>query len=327
MNILITGGAGYIGSHIAEQLSVRNYKLIIIDNLSTGYRNLINKKSIFIKGDIKNKKLLISVLRKYNIDTIIHLAALLNVKESEKKKLKYREINIRGTKNLLSACKNSNVKNFLFSSTCAVYGNVNGKVNERKKLNPSNYYGFTKYHAEKLIIKYSRKYKFKYSILRYFNVAGASNSKKIGEIQTSHGHLIKNIAIESLSKNPKILIYGKNYLTRDGTCIRDYIHVSDLADIHIKSLEKLNVDRKSFIINCGYGKGFSVLDVINIFKKIKKNLKVVFKERRLGDIPEVYSDTKKLKKILKWKPKFNDMNLIIKSAIIWERKLKNLNIK
>lgn len=327
MNILITGGAGYIGSHIAEQLSVKNYNLIIIDNLSTGYKRLINKKSIFIKGDIKNKKLLLSVIRKYNIDTIIHLAALLNVKESEKKKSKYRENNIRGTKNLLSACKNSNIKNFLFSSTCAVYGNVNGKVNERNKLNPSNYYGYTKFKGEELIKEYSRKYKFKYSILRYFNVAGASNSKKIGEIQTSHGHLIKNIAIESLSKNPKILIHGKNYLTRDGTCIRDYIHVSDLAEIHIKSLEKLNIDRKSFIINCGYGKGFSVLDVINVFKKTKKNLKVFFKERRLGDIPEIYSDTKKLKKILKWKPKFNDMNLIIKSAIKWERKLKSLKIK
>ena len=324
MNILITGGAGYIGSHIVEQLSNTKNNLTILDNLSTGYKKLIHKKARFIKGDIRDKKLLMSIIKKYNIHTIIHLAALLNVSESEKKKLLYKENNINGTKNLLIACKNSNVKNFIFSSTCAVYGNVKGKVSENKKLNPKNYYGYTKFQAENLIKEYSKKYKFKYSILRYFNVAGASNSKQIGEIHNSHGHLIKNLAIQSLKKKPKIFVYGNNYSTKDGTCIRDYIHVLDLADIHIRSLGQLNSNKKSFIINCGYGIGYSVLEVANIFKKFKKNIKIIISDRRLGDVPEVYSDTKKLKKILKWKPNYNNIVTIIKSAILWEKKLKNI---
>ena len=159
--------------------------------------------------------------------------------------------------------------------------------------------------------------------MRYFNVAGASPSGKIGEIETSHGHLIKNIAIQSMNKKPKINIYGNNYPTKDGTCVRDYIHVTDLADIHVKGLNYLKEYRKSFKLNCGYGKGYSVLEIVNTFKKIKKNTQINFMKRRQGDIAQIYSDTKKFKKILKWKPKYNNINKIIKSAINWEKKLKN----
>ena len=323
MNILITGGAGYVGSHIAEQLVNKKYDIIILDNLKTGHKKLINKKAIFIKGDIKNKKLLIRIIKRYNIQRIIHLAALLNVNEAERNKLKYEINNIQGTRNLIFACKNLNVRNLIFSSTCSIYGYTKGSVSERKKPNPQGYYARTKLKGEELIKKYSKKYKFKYAILRYFNVAGASRSGKIGEIEASHGHLIKNIAIQSLKKKPIINIFGNNYPTKDGTCVRDYIHISDLADIHIKGLDYLEKNKKSFILNCGYGKGYSVLEIVNIFKKIKKNLIINYQKRRPGDIAQVYSNTKKLNQLLKWKPKYNDMNEIIKSAINWEKKLQN----
>jgi len=320
MKILLSGGAGYIGSHITEHLIDRKYDVIILDNLITGHKRLINQKANFIKGDINNKKLLSNIIKQYNISTIIHLAAYLNVSEAEKKKLKYWNNNIKGTVNLLSACKNSNVRNFIFSSSCSIYGNVKGIVNERAKPNPQGYYAYTKFKGEELIKKYSKKYKFKYGILRYFNVAGASSTGKIGQIE-SNGQLIKNIAIQSLKKNPVIKIFGNNYPTKDGTCVRDYIHVSDLADIHIKGLNYLEKKKKSFILNCGYGKGYSVQEIVTIFKKIKKNLTINYQKRRPGDIAQAYSNTKKLNKLLKWKPKYNNINKIIKSAIEFEKKL------
>ena len=320
-NILVTGGAGYIGSHIVEQLIKNKEKVIILDNLVTGYKKLINKKAKFIKADIKNKSKITKIIKDYNISSIIHLAAYLNVSEAEKNKKKYYQNNITGTKNLLEASKNTNVKNIIFSSSCSIYGNVKGSVDEKRKPNPQGYYGFTKYKGEELVKKLSVKYKFKYGILRYFNVAGASSSGKIGEIEKSHGHLIKNIAIESLKKNPQIKIFGSDYKTKDGTCIRDYVHVSDLADIHIKGLKYLKDNQKSFILNCGYGKGYSVQQIVNIFKKIKKNVEVQYQKRRPGDITQVYANSKKFKKILMWRPKYNNIRLIIQSAIQWEKKL------
>ena len=322
-NILVTGGAGYIGSHIVEQLIKNKENVIILDNLVTGYKKLINKKAKFVKADIKNKSKIIEIIKDYNISSIIHLAAYLNVSEAENNKKKYYQNNIIGTKNLLEVCKNSNVENIIFSSSCSIYGDVKGSVNENKKANPQGYYAYTKYKSEELIKKFSKKNKFKYGILRYFNVAGASPSGKIGEIEKSHGHLIKNLAIESLKKNPKIKIFGNDYSTKDGTCIRDYVHVSDLADVHIKGLKYLKDNQKSFVLNCGYGKGYSVKQIVDIFKKIKKSVDVQYQKRRPGDIAQVYANTKKFKKILKWRPKFNNIKLIIQSAIKWEKKLKN----
>ncbi len=322
MNILVTGGAGYIGSHIVELLSQKKTNNIyILDNLTTGYKRLINKKSKFFKGDINNKKLIKKILNKFNIETIIHLAALLNISEAEKNKKKYNKNNIAGTKSLILSCANTKVRNIIFSSSCSVYGSTKGSVNEKKKLNPQGYYAYTKYKGEELIKKYYKKLNYNYGILRYFNVAGASQSGKIGEIATSHGHLIKNIAIQSMNRKPVLNIYGNNYPTKDGTCIRDYIHVTDLADIHIKGLSYLVKNKKSFILNCGYGKGYSVLQLANKLKKINKNLKINFIKRRPGDVSQVFSDTKKFKKILKWKPRYNNIDKIIKSAINWEKKL------
>ncbi len=324
MNILVTGGAGYIGSHIIELLvKKKTNKVIVLDNLSTGFKILINQKSKFFKGDINNKKIVNKLINKFKIDTIIHLAASLNVSEAQTNKKKYYKNNIRGTKNLLLSCRNTTVENIIFSSSCSIYGNIKGSVNERKKPNPQGYYAFTKYKGEQLIKKYASKFNYNFGILRYFNVAGASPSGKIGEIETSHGHLIKNIAIQSIKEKPKLNIYGNNYNTKDGTCIRDYIHVTDLADIHIKGIDYLIKNKKSFTLNCGYGKGYSVLQIANKFKKIKKNTQINFMNKRPGDIAQVYSDTKKFKKLLRWKPKYNDIKKIIKSAISWEVKLKN----
>tara|TARA_A100001035_G_C27781428_1_gene501937 strand:+ start:1899 stop:2891 length:993 start_codon:yes stop_codon:yes gene_type:complete len=320
-NILVTGGAGYIGSHIVENLVKTKNKVIILDNLVTGYKRLINKKAKFIQGDIKKKRELIKIIKNNNINSIIHLAAYLNVSEAEKNKKKYYNNNVIGTKNLIEACKNSSVKNIIFSSSCAVYGNVKGAVSEYKKPDPGGYYGYTKFKGEELLKKFEKKYNYNFGILRYFNVAGASPSGKIGEIETSHGHLIKNLAIQSLKKNSKVKIFGNNYKTKDGTCIRDYIHVTDLADIHIKGLDYLKKNKKSFILNCGYGKGYSVEQIVNIFKRIKKNVSVVYLNRRPGDIAQVYSNTNNFKKIIKWKPKHNNIKKIILSAINWEKKI------
>jgi UDP-glucose 4-epimerase len=323
-SILITGGAGYIGSHVVEQLIKKKLKIIILDNLVTGFRKLINSKAEFIKGDIKDKISVNKILKKHNIDTIIHFAAHLNVSEAEKYKKKYFKNNILGTENLIKACKSTNVRNIIFSSSCSIYGNVKGAVSESKKPNPMSYYAYTKYKGENIIKKNSKKYKYKYAILRYFNVAGASVSNKIGEIESSHGHLFKNLAIEAQKKIPVVSIYGSDYKTKDGTCIRDYIHVSDLADIHIKSIEALKKTNKSLILNCGYGKGYSVKEIVNIFKKIKKNCVIKYLDRRPGDVAQVYADTKKFKRILNWKPKYNNVKMILQSAIQWEKKLKNI---
>jgi len=322
-NILVTGGAGYIGSHIVEQLIKTKARVVIIDNLATGYKKLINKKAIFVKGDIKNFKKLSKTVDKYRIDSIIHLAAYLNISEAERNKKKYYQNNVLGTLNLIKCCKSSNIKSIVFSSSCSIYGNTIGAVDENKRANPKGYYARTKYEGEKIIIKYAKKFNYKYAILRYFNIAGASSSNKIGEINSSHGHLFKNIAIQSLKRKPVISVYGDNYKTKDGTCVRDYMHVSDLSIAHVKALKYLKEKSKSVILNCGYGKGYSVLEILRMFKKIKKNLKINFVERRKGDVAAVYSDTKKFKKTIKMKVKYNNIRKILKSSIKWEKILKN----
>ena len=318
-NVLVTGGAGYIGSHIVEQLLKTKARIVIIDNLVTGYRKLINKNAIFIKGDIKNFKQLSKTIYKYKINSVIHLAAYLNISEAERNKKKYYQNNVIGTFNLIKCCKSSNIKNIVFSSSCSIYGNTIGAVDEKKKANPKGYYAYTKYKGEKMITKYAKKYNYNYAILRYFNIAGASSSNKIGEINSSHGHLFKNIAIQSLKKKPVMNVYGNNYKTKDGTCVRDYMHVSDLSVAHVKALKYLKEKSNSIILNCGYGRGYSVLEILRMFQKIKKNLKINFVQRRKGDIAAVYADTKKFKKTIKMKFKYNNIHKILKSSIKWEK--------
>ena len=322
-NVLVTGGAGYIGSHIVELLVKKKYKVFIIDNLSFGYRRLINKEAKFYKSDIKKIKKVRQIINNNKIDSIIHLAAYLSVGEGEKKPKKYYFNNVTGTLNLLKACVDTKVKNFLFSSTCAVYNDGIFKVNENTKLLPKSVYGKTKLAGERIIKSHSKKYSINYGILRFFNVAGASSSGKIGQIK-SGDQLFKNLSITVTKKNPKVNIYGNNYNTRDGTCVRDYIHVSDIADLHLRVLSKIDKVKKSVILNCGYGFGISVLQVVNAFQKeTKEKIKIIIKKKRKGDMEKIISINTKLKKFINWKPKYNNLSLIIKSCLDWEKKLKS----
>ena len=286
--------------------------------MSTGHKRLINKKATFIKANINKTQLIKKIILKNKIDTIIHLAAKTIVTESEKKPKLYYKANVLGTSSLLDAAKNSSVKNFLFSSTAAVYGSKIRYVNEKSKTLPDSVYGKTKLQAEDLV---KRNFKKNYIILRYFNVVGASPSKKIGLIN-KYGQLFKNFAVEILKNKPKLSVYGKDYNTKDGTCIRDFIHVSDLANIHLKVLLKASKDNKSVVLNCGYGKGFSVLEVVNNFKKFSKNKVIVkFEKRRKAEIVESVANVTKLKKYLKWRPKFFNLSRMIKNSLDWEKRL------
>ena len=316
-SILVTGGAGYIGSKIVHDLIKQNKKVVVIDNLSTGFKKLVNKKSTFYKIDFSTK-LLKQILKNHKIKTIIHCAASTNVIEANKNKKKYHLNNVLKTKKLLQNIKDQKIDNFIYSSTCAVYGNVKKKVNENTSLKPVNFYGITKLKAENLVKKYSKVNNFNYAILRYFNVAGADNKNKIG-IYKNNGQLIKNIASSIISEKKIVNIFGNNYQTKDGTCIRDFIHVSDISQIHLLALKKINISNSNLILNCGYGKEYSILNVINRFEKIYKiNFIKNFLPKRDGDIVKMTCDNKKLKKKLNFQGKFN-INDIIKSSVIWEK--------
>ncbi len=321
-NILVTGGAGYIGSHVVEKLVKTNSNIFIIDNLKTGFKRLINTKAEFIKADINNINLVKKIINKKKINTIIHLAGLVDPIESEKKKRKYFRNNINGTLNLIKSCKNSKVVNFIFSSSASVYGNVPRAAVETMPLKPNNYYAYTKLKCEKIIKKYSKIYNYNYSILRLFNACGASSSGKIGIMSKKNKSFFKILAKKSFKKNPIINIYGNNHDTKDGTCVRDFIHVSDLALLHVKCLDYLIKKRKSLLINCGYGVGYSVLSIVKLFqKKINKTIRIKFIKKRKGEISVSYANINKMKKILKWKPKNNKIEHILKSSIKWEKKI------
>ena len=322
-NILITGGAGYIGSHISEILIKKNKNIFIVDNLSTGFRKLLHKKAKFFNLDIRNSFKLNKVINNYNIDSIIHLAAVLSVGESEKKPKKYKSINIDGTKKLLNSIKKTKVRNIIFSSTCAVYKDGMVRVNEKSSVKPTSVYGKTKLKGEKLIKSFSKKNGLNYGILRFFNVAGASASGKIGQINKGD-QLFKNLSLQVKKKFPVFKIYGSDYSTRDGTCIRDYIHVTDLADIHLISAKHLLKTQDSHIFNCGYGKGYSVMEVVKAFSKfLNKEIKYKFGPRREGDSQMIVSNVEKFDKFFSWRPKFNNLEQIIKTAYEWEKKLNN----
>jgi UDP-glucose 4-epimerase len=319
-NILLTGGAGYIGSHIAEILVKRKKNVFIVDNLSTGYKRLINKKAKFFKLDIHNSKKINQIIVKNKIDSVIHLAASLVIGVGEKYPKRYFKNNVVGTQSVLNACKGTPVKNFIFSSTAAVYKDGFYRVSENSILKPKSVYGKTKLKAEELIKKYCNNLKINYGILRYFNIVGGSPTGKIGLINKSD-HLFKNFSTEILKKKPLLKIYGSNYNTKDGSCIRDFIHVSDIAEIHSKVLEKIENLKKSKIFNCGYNKGTSVLEVAKEFQKQSLNdVNIIKLTRRKGDLAKIIAANNKLKKFIKWKPKYNKLSLIVKSCLNWEKK-------
>ena len=321
-NILIIGGSGYIGRQIVHLLNKNKFKILVIDDLSTTKKNYLKKNVNFKKINILNKDNLDKIFKNNKFDTVIHLAAKCVVSESEKIPKQYYNTNVLGTKNIITNCRKYKIKNFIFSSSCSVFANTAKIVKENSLKKPISYYGKTKLMAEKLIKKNLQNTKIKFLILRYFNVVGADLKNKIGEIGNKD-RLFNNISKRILQNKYLIDIYGNNYKTKDGTCIRDYIHVHDLAEIHIKCLEKVNQIKKSIYLNCSYGKGYSVLDVAKSFQKIsKKRIKVKFKSKRVGDMKEIVSSNKKLNNFIKWKPKFNSIDKMVSSTFIWNKYLK-----
>lgn len=315
-NILLTGGAGYIGSHVSELLLKKGYKITILDNLSTGSKKLLPPRVTFKKIDICDKKLMEKIFKKNSFDAVIHLAASLSVTESQKNPKKYYLNNIFGTQNLLDLCIEYKVKKFIFSSTCAVYGSVEGAVKENHKKKPESYYGKTKHICEELIQNYSKNYNLDYVILRYFNVIGASNSGKRGQLD-SQG-LFKSITKTLKVKKNEVTIFGNDYNTRDGTCIRDYIDVNDLSDLHFQSLKTKKAKNK--IINCGYNKGYTVKEIVGLFSTIlNKKIKIKYSRRRAGDVVAIYSNNRYMKTIFpKWKRSFG-INKSIENTLNWEK--------
>lgn len=330
MNILITGGAGYIGSHVVKQLlNEKIHNIVILDSIKTGFMHTINTLKLdgefkFINQCLSNWKEIEKVFSSYNFDVVIHFAASLLVGESVENPLKYYLNNTCNTANLISLCNKYNVNKFIFSSTAAVYGepDINRMpLNENEITNPINPYGSSKLFTEQIIKDNAIANKdFKYVILRYFNVAGAEESLSIGECHEPETHLIPLVVKTALGKRDKIMIFGDDYYTADGTCIRDYIHVDDLAAAHLSALEYLEKN-DSNIFNCGYGHGFSVKEVVDTIKKVSKvDFKVEITSRRMGDPAILISNNSKILKLTNWKPKYDDLELICKSALEWERK-------
>jgi len=319
MNILITGGAGYIGSHLSHLLSDKKINHVIVDNLSTGYKKLVNKRAKFYKVDISDKKKILKILKKNKITCIFHLAASILVSESMEKPEKYYFNNVIKLLDLIDVCSKVKIKNFVFSSTCAVYDDSLKKVDEKTPLKPKSIYGKTKLYGEQILKNFSKNYKFNYSTLRYFNVIGADSKCRTGQLNDS-GHLFMNLSNSIIKKNYTASVYGTNYKTRDGSAVRDYIDVEDISNIHLSILEKMRKNNKSYEINCGSGKGFSVFEILSNFERvIGKKFKNKKLKRRPGDIEEIVADNKKLKKILNYK--FNkNLSESIKTFIAWRKK-------
>lgn len=319
-NILITGGAGYIGSHVVKALKNSGHKLFIYDNLSTGYREAITEGELIV-GDLSDERRLEDVFKEKNISAVLHFAGSIIVSESVKDPLSYYSNNTVNSYRLISLCKKYNVKNFIFSSTAAVYGIPDGGIcSENSPLQPINPYGESKLMTEKMLRDYSHSSDFNYVAIRYFNVAGASPEGDIGQSLPVATHLVHIASEVANGKRKALEVYGTDYNTPDGTCIRDYIHVSDLADAHVRALQYLLEGGKSEIVNCGYGHGFSVSEVVKRVKEVTGiNFKVVESPRRPGDPDILISKADKIQTLLNWKPKYDDLNIIIKSAYEWEK--------
>ena len=321
--ILVTGGAGYIGSHVVKLLGKQGYSIIVLDNLSTGHRDSLLYGE-FIKGDLSDSELLDSIFKKNSIDAVMHFAAYIQVGESVKLPLKYYENNSCNALNLLKYVIKNKVKNFIFSSTAAVYGIPDViPVKEDARLSPINPYGESKVCVEKFLrdLSYSNN-EFNYVSLRYFNVAGADPEGELGQKYKEATHLITRCLKTAKGEFDVLEIYGTDYNTPDGTCIRDYIHVNDLGLAHIDALEYLLNGWESNIFNLGYGYGYSVREVVNAAKKVTGiDFPVREVGRREGDPPALIANSDKIKKILNWQPKYNNLEFIIKTAWEWEKKL------
>ena len=326
MKILVTGGAGYIGSHVVKQLGEQTeHKITVLDNLVTGFKESVLYGD-FINADLSDFALIEKIIKEGKYDAVIHFAASLVVPESVTNPLKYYLNNTANTVNLIKQCVTYGVNKFIFSSTAAVYGEPSPDlipVTEESPTAPINPYGNSKLMSETVLKDTAYAYdKFNYIALRYFNVAGASVDGKIGQSTKDATLLIKVAAETALGKRDKMYIFGDDYPTEDGTCIRDYIHVEDLASAHIKALEYLEEGKEGGVFNCGYGHGFSVKEVLETMKKVSGvDFPVEIKERRAGDPAILISDNRKIREVMQWVPKYDDLELICKTGLEWEKKI------
>jgi UDP-glucose 4-epimerase len=320
MKVLVCGGAGYIGSNMVAMLNARGHQPVVYDNLSMGHKTAI-KGAEFVRGDLADYQLLVNTLKKYKIEAVMHFAGFIEANESVQFPLKFYHNNVSNTQIVLQAMEDAGVEKFVFSSTAAVYGTpAKLPISEQAPTNPINPYGETKFAVERMCHHQAFAGKLRYAALRYFNAAGAGFNSSLGEDHRPESHLIPLIIQAALGKRDSVKIYGTDYNTPDGTCIRDYIHIEDLCSAHLLTLEKLNENRE-LIYNLGNGKGYSVREVIDTVKKVSgKNFKVVETDRRPGDPAILTSDATKAKKELGWQTKYPKLESIVETAWKWHNK-------
>jgi UDP-glucose 4-epimerase len=325
MSVLITGGAGYIGSHMAHHLIEvgENEKITILDNLSTGVEQNMPPGVTFVRGDVADQALVSKILETQKVDSVIHFAGSVVVPESVEKPLDYYANNTSAARSLIEACVRHGVGNFIFSSTAAVYGTPTTiPVAEDSPTPAESPYGRSKLMTEWILQDAAAAHDIKFGILRYFNVAGADPQGRTGQSTPRATHLIKRACEAATGKIAKLTIFGTDYDTQDGTGVRDFIHVSDLVDIHKCVLDRLRGGGESLLINCGYGRGFSVRQVVAAVERVSgKSLVVELAPRRPGDLGIVVANTAKLSKLLNWKPRHDDLDKIVETALNWERRL------
>ncbi len=320
--ILVTGGAGYIGSHVVKQLGEAGESIVVLDNLSTGFKNAVLYGD-FIEGDMGDTELVTKILQDYQVESVMHFAAHTIVPESVSKPLKYYGNNTCGTRNLLACCQQHQVKHFIFSSTAAVYGIPDDPyATEDSPLAPINPYGASKLMSEQMLKDTAFSSDLRYVSLRYFNVAGSDPNQRIGQSTKKATLLIKVACQTALGIREHMAIYGTDYPTPDGTGIRDYIHVEDLADAHLKALRYLRQQGQSIILNCGYGEGYSVREVLDAVAKVHgQALNIMEQARRAGDPPQLIAKAEKIREVLNWQPQYNDLEFIVKTSLDWEKHL------
>ncbi len=322
MSILVTGGAGYIGSHTCKALLREGFDLIILDNFSSGREELLTGGKV-IREDLQNLNAVHSIFKNHSISAVLHFASLIQVAESFSNPHKYYTANLINSLNLLDAMLSHGISTFIFSSSAAVYGTPSRiPIDEKHPCQPINPYGRTKFFIEKILADYSRAYGLNYVSLRYFNAAGADPQGDLGEMHDPETHLIPNILLSLLKGNSRLKVFGSDFPTKDGTAVRDYIHVSDLAEAHVLALKYLLQGNQSQIINLGSSQGFSVLEIIKAAEKVTgRDIKYEKKPRRKGDVPILLASNHKAEKILGWKARLSDMNTIIQTAWSWHQSI------
>ena len=325
MSYIVLGGAGYIGSHAVNKLIENNYHVIVVDNLQSGHEEAINSKAKFYKGDIRDKNFLSNVFKKENIDGVFHFAANSIVGESMKEPLMYFNNNVYGMQILLEVMNEHNVNKIVFSSTAATYGEPKQvPITEDMETYPTNTYGETKLVMEKMMKWCDKAYGMKYVALRYFNVAGAEDDGSIGEDHNPETHLIPIVLQTALGKRDHITIFGDDYDTEDGTCVRDYVHVVDLVEAHILAMKYLTHGGESNTFNLGSSQGFSVKEIVETARKVTdKDIKAIIGERRAGDPSKLIASSDKARKLLGWNPIRTNIENIIKDAWLWHDTHKN----